>query len=129
VVDDNLDILALFKRMLLICDPDLEVATAANGPKALETLRAWSPDMVLLDIVMPDMDGWQVLKRKGQDEAIKDIPVILVSAEDMANQPPQSKALVAAMGRGFSISKLLNCSLQLSYLLLSPDSEPVPKPE
>lgn len=58
------------------------VALAENGQQALEMIRAQSFDVVLLDIVMPEMDGYQVLERMKRDSALRDIPVIVISALD-----------------------------------------------
>ena len=121
VVDDNPDILQLFTRMLLICDETLEVTTASSGQEALEKLRDAPPDLMLLDIIMPGMDGWQVLEQKRRDVAIKNIPVAMVSAEDITDQPLHSKVLVAAIHQGFTIKKLLDCSFQFSALMMQPD--------
>ncbi len=56
------------------------VATAENGPQALARLRAETFDLVLLDIMMPEMDGYEVLQRLKADEALRHIPVIMISA-------------------------------------------------
>jgi phosphoserine phosphatase RsbU/P len=56
------------------------VATADNGRQALERLRADAFDLVLLDIMMPEMDGYEVLRRVKADEALRHIPVIMISA-------------------------------------------------
>ena len=56
------------------------VATAENGRQALERLRADTFDLVLLDIMMPEMDGYEVLQRLKTDEALRHIPVIMISA-------------------------------------------------
>ena len=55
-------------------------ATAENGREALERLRADNFDLVLLDIMMPEMDGYEVLQRLKADEALRHIPVIMISA-------------------------------------------------
>ena len=55
--------------------------TADNGRHALEMLRAHSYDLVLLDIVMPEMDGYQVLEQMKIDETLRNIPVIVISAQ------------------------------------------------
>jgi two-component system, sensor histidine kinase ChiS len=57
-----------------------EVATAENGRQALERLRADSFDLVLLDIMMPIMDGYEVLQRLKADASLRYIPVIMISA-------------------------------------------------
>ncbi len=59
-----------------------EVSTAENGRKALDLLREQDFDLVLLDIVMPEMDGYQVLEQMHQDESLRNIPVIVISALD-----------------------------------------------
>ena len=56
------------------------VATAENGRQALERLRVDTFDLVLLDIMMPEMDGYEVLQRLKADEALRHIPVIMISA-------------------------------------------------
>jgi CheY-like chemotaxis protein len=129
VVDDDPDVLELFVRMLSIYDKTLYITTAASGPAALAELRNQPPDLVFLDIVMPGMDGWQVLEHKGRDRIAKDIPVVIISAEDSAEQMGTSEVLLATMGRGLSANQILSCSLQLSKLLLEPEQEPGPGPE
>ncbi|HEX9923372.1 MAG TPA: ATP-binding protein [Anaerolineae bacterium] len=119
VVDDNPDIQQLFARMLSIYDASLEVITAASGAECLEELYARPPDLVLLDVIMPDLDGWQVLERKQQDEVIRDIPVVMVSGEDLLTQPFSSDVLLVSIGTGISVSQILRSSLELSKLLLS----------
>jgi DNA-binding response OmpR family regulator len=57
-------------------------AVAENGQQALEMLRAEPFDLVLLDIMMPEMDGYQVLEHMKADGALRDIPVVVISALD-----------------------------------------------
>src|SRR5581483_12212778 len=58
------------------------VAVAANGREALDKLRAERHDLVLLDIMMPEMDGHAVLEEMKRDERLRDIPVVMVSGLD-----------------------------------------------
>ncbi len=58
-----------------------EIATAANGREALEQASALRPDLILLDIMMPEMDGIEVTKRLKSDEALRPIPIILLTAK------------------------------------------------
>ncbi len=58
------------------------VAEAGNGRQALEMLHAECFDLVLLDILMPEMDGYEVLKQMKEDSALRDVPVIVISAQD-----------------------------------------------
>jgi phosphoserine phosphatase RsbU/P len=59
-----------------------EIITASNGQEALDQVHAGSPDLILLDIMMPVMDGFQVLAHLKADAATRDIPVIVISASN-----------------------------------------------
>ena len=61
------------------------VETAENGLEAMEMLRARSFDLVLLDIVMPVMDGYEVLERMKSDQKLRDIPVLVISSMQEMN--------------------------------------------
>ena len=78
VVDDN-----RINRLKLIRALDKEnydTSEASGGQEALEMLRSQVFHLVLLDILMPDVDGFQVLEKMQSDQQLKEIPVIMVSA-------------------------------------------------
>jgi DNA-binding response OmpR family regulator len=77
VVDDDSDILDLAR--LVLEGGGYRVIQAASGADALRTLAAERPDLILLDINMPGMDGWQVLRLLKVDERTSAIPVALFS--------------------------------------------------
>jgi CheY-like chemotaxis protein len=58
----------------------LEVVGAESGPEGLTAIRRLKPVMVLLDLMLPGMDGWEVYRRMKADETIRNIPVIVVTA-------------------------------------------------
>lgn len=58
-----------------------EVHGALGGREGLALIEAVQPDLVLLDLMMPDMDGWEVYQQMKANEAMKDIPVIIVTAK------------------------------------------------
>ena len=66
---------------LILSRRGFEVKGANGGKQGLEMIRAEPPDLVLLDLMMPDMDGWEVYQQMKADEATKDIPVIIVTAK------------------------------------------------
>jgi adenylate cyclase len=76
-VEDNRDMLARRLRR-----QGHEVLTADGGRAALGTLAASAVDLVLLDVMMPDLDGYAVLQRLKADPALRDIPVLMISALD-----------------------------------------------
>jgi signal transduction histidine kinase/CheY-like chemotaxis protein len=131
IVDDEEDTLWFLEQMVSVCRPDVAIGTAHSGEEALQRMRSWRPQLVLLDIIMPDMDGWQILEARAADSALADIPVAVISAQDPYETPSTSEAdgvehiasptVVAAMGEGISIDKLLRCAEALSTLLLDPD--------
>ena len=123
MVDDDPDVLQLLSRMLHTCAGPLAVATASSGKEALGMMRSELPDLVLLDIAMADMDGWQVLESMAKDEGMRNVPVFFVSAQDPADQPPASRFLLATLDSGISLSKLLRCSMEISAILLETERE------
>jgi CheY-like chemotaxis protein len=58
------------------------VLGAEGGEQGIELMRSEHPDLILLDLMMPEMDGAEVLLRKAEDPAIRDIPVIALTALD-----------------------------------------------
>lgn len=118
LVDDEPDALRLFTRMLHSCDASLEVITASTGQQALDELRRSHPDLLLLDVILPDMDGWEMLRLMNEEAAIPHVPVIMVSAQDPAEQPMGTSILLAAIGHRLTINRLVHCSRALSALLL-----------
>ncbi|MBF0435930.1 MAG: diguanylate cyclase [Magnetococcales bacterium] len=77
VVDDtetNIDVL------LELLDPIYEVSVALDGRTALDLVVRERPDIILLDVMMPEMDGWTVCQRLKKDDTTKDIPIIFLTA-------------------------------------------------
>ena len=81
-VDDMEDITFSIEKSLVEIDPTYEVIKVNNGQEALELANSTDPDIILLDLMMPDMSGWQVLSKLRSNPATKDIPVIIVTAKE-----------------------------------------------
>jgi len=85
VVDDSLTIRMQIKELLE--DKGLEVLLAENGKICLEVLEKEIPDVILLDVIMPEMDGIEVCRRIKSDEALQAIPIlILTTVSDVRKQ-------------------------------------------
>jgi signal transduction histidine kinase/DNA-binding response OmpR family regulator len=81
VVDDDPKTRDMLRRTLQ--KAGWTVAEAANGCEALEALERAKPALVLLDLLMPDMDGFEVLERLNGDATWREVPVIIVTAKDL----------------------------------------------
>lgn len=77
VVEDDTFLLKAYKAKLTKAGFELQVAT--NGEEALNVLKTFLPDVILLDLVMPKLDGFETLERIKKDEKLKSIPVIVAS--------------------------------------------------
>jgi|GEM_PF-283835 len=107
IVDDEPDALQLFGRMLAASGRGYHTLLARDGQEALNILEESRPDVILLDLSMPNMDGFQVLEQLSNDPARRDIPVIVISAQDPASQPIVSHALAVTQTGGLSVRQIL----------------------
>lgn len=78
-IEDEQEMIDLIR--LILERRGYEVEGASGGKEGLEKIRNAPPDLVLLDLMMPDMDGWEVYQQMKAEEASKDIPVIVVTAK------------------------------------------------
>lgn len=94
IVDDIPVNIILLKTMLARIN--VQILTAVDGGQALDTVRKLKPELVLLDIQMPVMNGLDVLKKMKNSPELKDIPVIMVSAYTSPEDIEQSMSLGAS---------------------------------
>lgn len=80
LVDDEIDTLLPLKRSLEV--EDYIIVGAGNGPEALIKAKTEIPDIILLDLMMPEMDGYEVCEKLKKDPMTKNIPVIMLTAKD-----------------------------------------------
>jgi two-component system response regulator VicR len=78
-IEDDAAMIDLVK--LILKNRGFDVVGATRGPEGLELIAGEKPDLVLLDLMMPDMDGWDVYQRMKADDYMKNIPVIVVTAK------------------------------------------------
>jgi len=78
VIDDEADVLEVLR--LVLSRSGYDVAATTSGIEGLASAQSERPDLVLLDIMMQRMDGWEVLRALKSDQATRDIPVVILSA-------------------------------------------------
>ena len=107
IVDDEPDVLRLFRRILASAQRGYQVFRATSAQQARHILREQQPDVVLTDLIMPDMDGFQLIAEMQQDPRLRDIPIVATSARDPSGQPIASKSLAVICGDGIAMPQLL----------------------
>jgi CheY-like chemotaxis protein len=126
VVDDAPEARQLFGRMLAHLDRDYVVLRAGDGESALALLRERHPDLLLLDLVMPNVDGFRVLEVMRSDERIRDIPVIIVSGRDPQREPIISQRLSISRQGGLSVRDLMLALEAITHALRPRFGSPMP---
>jgi PAS domain S-box-containing protein len=84
-IEDNLSNLTLIEQILEE-RPEIELLTAMQGKIGLDLARQHSPDLVLLDVHLPDLDGCEVISELKSSQATRDIPILVISADATASQ-------------------------------------------
>jgi DNA-binding response OmpR family regulator len=78
-IEDEQEMIDLVR--LILNRKGFEVKGATGGQQGLDVIRADAPDLVLLDLMMPDMDGWEVYQQMKASDETRDIPVIVITAK------------------------------------------------
>ena len=80
VVDDEQDLLFTVKQVLEFYNKDYRVTTIDSGKRLFELLKEDTPDLILLDIMMPDINGWEIFKKLKSNPKWKKMPIIFISS-------------------------------------------------
>ena len=114
VVDDDPDFVRLMSRLLDSPVRRYRVLTAYSGGEALELCRHHQPDLLFLDMVLPDMGGSQVIQKLRADLATRDVPIVVVSAqEEVETSPPLSGTMVATRPSGLPVGEIVRWLQQM----------------
>jgi len=89
IIDDNIDTVELLRKRFRT--EGYETAEAYDGAEGLKKVSDYVPDLIVLDVMMPKMDGYEVCKRVKQDEYLKQIPILMLSAKSQV--PDKVKGL------------------------------------
>ena len=102
VVDDDASIRELLSTALE--DDGFEVVHAINGEDALSVCGRWRPDVIVLDLMMPVMDGWTFAKRLRETD---EIPIVVLSAANDLDRHAKSIGAADVVGKPFDLDQLL----------------------
>lgn len=117
VIDDGWSIRQLL--LDLLTGEGFEVRTAESGLEGLSILESWKPDLILLDLTMPVMDGWAFRAKQREAAAIRDIPVIILSADhNLMREQVQALETAAVLPKP--------CNLQVLFETISHLVKPAP---
>ncbi|WP_075008854.1 MULTISPECIES: response regulator [Stigmatella] len=103
LVDDEAAIVEALQDIL--SDEGYAVEAAFNGEEALQRLHAARPDLMLMDLMMPVMDGRELLRRVRQDPSLHDLPVVVMSAGRITDEERQAAS--ATLAKPFELEVLL----------------------
>ncbi len=110
VIDDEVTFASLLKLNLELLG-EYEVCTESHGARGLEVARRFHPDLVLLDVIMPDMSGTDVAQQLRADEEVHDVPIVFLTAavsraEAAASRPADG---TVTMAKPVTMQELLAC--------------------
>lgn len=118
LVDDDKQILRSLSVYLEL--ENYQVDTASNGFEAMEKIKANKPEILVLDVMMPEMDGFEVLEKIKSEESLTDIPVIMLTAkgQDVDVLTGYRMGASSYMTKPFNLNELV----ENIELILNPDN-------
>jgi DNA-binding response OmpR family regulator len=105
VVDDD-DLIRDALEALLF-DEGFDVRVAHHGTEALAVLNGWRPDVILLDLMMPDMDGWTFRARQRARQDVADVPVVVLSGAHESRMRAHELGAAAALSKPFHLDDVV----------------------
>jgi CheY-like chemotaxis protein len=111
IVDDDRGFCQLMERTLTASGHTFVVRQAYAGEDGLQAMRAARPDLLLLDLIMPDMDGFQVLEEMRREPGLANVPVLLLTAVSLADDmlTRRSQKIVVRRPDGLNLTEVLRC--------------------
>jgi two-component system, OmpR family, response regulator len=92
IVEDEKDI-QMIAEMGLKDIGKIEVKVASDGVEALKILESWRPDLILMDVMMPNLSGVETIKRLSKEQNLKEIPIVLMTAKSEKEEVEEYKRL------------------------------------
>jgi signal transduction histidine kinase/DNA-binding LacI/PurR family transcriptional regulator/DNA-binding response OmpR family regulator len=107
LIDDEPNMLDLHEQMIREAMPECRILKAQSGIQGLQTMRKTLPDLVLLDLMMPEMDGFSVMKIMQGEQALRNVPVIILSAQVLTRREMErlNQGVAAVLEKGIFSAK------------------------
>jgi CheY-like chemotaxis protein len=111
IIDDEEDLCVLAAHALTLERSDFEVLSAKDGPSGIQRAKTDHPSVIILDVMMPKMDGYEVCRLLKADAKTRNIPVILLTAssDPHLNQKAFEAGAVACLTKPYRKGTLVNC--------------------
>ncbi len=103
-IEDEPELIDLLR--LILQDEQIDIQAAVRGKEGLKLIRQLKPDLVLLDLMLPDIEGWEIYRQMQQDAALREIPVIVVTVRTeglIEGVWPQVKELAGYLVKPFTV--------------------------
>jgi signal transduction histidine kinase/CheY-like chemotaxis protein len=111
IIDDDVEIVRLYSRMLHAMSPSYDIWEAYSGNEGLALMRHQPPDVVLLDLLMPEVDGFRVIEHMQSDPRLAGIPVVMTSAHGAVDAiaPVPNGEITVVRKQGFRPIEMIRC--------------------
>jgi CheY-like chemotaxis protein len=111
IIDDEEDLCVLMAHALTLERSDFEVISARDGASGLERAQSEKPQVIILDVMMPKMDGYEVCRLLKKNPATRTIPVVMLTASNdpHLNRKAFEAGAVACLNKPYRRATLLNC--------------------
>ena len=105
IVEDNADVRRLYA--IGLNQHGFEVKLAANGAEAVDRVESEKPDLILLDLGMPIMDGWELIAKINPSEQVSFIPVVIVTGQTNSNDRQRHRCIIGWLAKPAAIEQIV----------------------
>jgi CheY-like chemotaxis protein len=111
IIDDEEDLIVLAGHALTLVRTDVEIISARDGFSGIRRARQEQPAVIILDVMMPGMDGYEVCRRLKADPKTRDIPLVMLTAssDPKLNQKAFEAGAMACLTKPYNRGTLVNC--------------------
>ena len=109
IVEDEPEMASLLAEMVRASSRRYRVRQAGDGAEALALLRERPADLVLLDLLLPRVSGYEVIREMKSDTALRDVPIVVVSAKGTHDEAVRAKSLDLSRASGLTVGELMGC--------------------